>query len=209
MDLPDALVEERGRAPAAEVLGANYRTEARCQRSRQAPRRMRQALLEYPEQQDFRNVPADEPDVAPGAGGGRGTAGGQGNRFGAREQGIAGTVEAQTEEWEVLWRRVAELKELGYPQSGGAGILGGQELEAEWRQPSRGHGMPDARVVSMEPQPDESRAFGLAAQLVAQWQEASPSDSGSGFWNLRSPPVSPMEPISRHFGGRPLRRNER
>ncbi len=47
LDLLDARVEERGRAPAAERLGMNQRTVAvRCG-CRQASRRVRQALPEF------------------------------------------------------------------------------------------------------------------------------------------------------------------
>jgi len=50
LDLLDALVEARGRVPAAGVLGVNYRTLALCCDSRQVSLRMRQALV------DFRNA---------------------------------------------------------------------------------------------------------------------------------------------------------
>ena len=47
LDLLDALVEERGRVPAAGVLRVNYRTLAFCCDSRQVSRRMRWALLDF------------------------------------------------------------------------------------------------------------------------------------------------------------------
>jgi len=47
LDLLDALVEERGRVPAALVLGVKYHTLAICCDSRQASRRMRRALLGF------------------------------------------------------------------------------------------------------------------------------------------------------------------
>ena len=37
----------------------------------------------------------------------------------------------------------------------------------EWRPPGRAHGLPDACVVTLEPQPDEEHTFGPAAGLVA------------------------------------------
>ena len=40
----DTLVDDRGRVAAAEALGVNYRTVARCQQSRRVSRRMRQVL---------------------------------------------------------------------------------------------------------------------------------------------------------------------
>ena len=45
-DLPDALVEERGRVAAAQTLGVNHRALAVCGDSRQVFRRMRQGLLD-------------------------------------------------------------------------------------------------------------------------------------------------------------------
>ena len=44
LDLLDALVDERGRVPAARVLGVNCRTPAICCGCRQVSRRTRQAL---------------------------------------------------------------------------------------------------------------------------------------------------------------------
>ncbi len=195
LDLLDDLMDRRGRVPAAEVLGVNYRTVARCQQSRQAPRRVRQALQEY---RDTLEASQDEPDVVPGAGAddAEESMADRAADLERENRKLRETVAAQAEELEALRRRVAELEGLGYSQSGGAGILGGQELEAEWRRPRRGHGLPEAGVVTLEPQPDESRAFGLAAQLVAQWQEASPSDSGSGSWHLLPHPVGTMERTS-------------
>ena len=46
LDLLDAPVEERGRVPAAQVLGVNYRTLALCCDYRQVSRRMRRASVE-------------------------------------------------------------------------------------------------------------------------------------------------------------------
>ena len=66
LDLLDVLVAERGRVPAAEVLGVNYRTLALCCDSREVSRRMRQALV------DFRDAGANDEhgDVAPEVGDG-------------------------------------------------------------------------------------------------------------------------------------------
>ena len=47
LDMLDALVEERGRVPAAEVLRVNYRTLALCCDSRQVSRRIRRALVGF------------------------------------------------------------------------------------------------------------------------------------------------------------------
>ncbi|MDE2780317.1 MAG: hypothetical protein OXI91_11670 [Chloroflexota bacterium] len=47
LDLLDALVEERGRVPAAEMLEVNCRTLAFCCDTRQVSRRMRRALVDF------------------------------------------------------------------------------------------------------------------------------------------------------------------
>ena len=59
LDLLDALVEERGRVPAARVLGVNYRTLSHCCDSRQVSRRMRQALVEFRDRSGDGDVPPD------------------------------------------------------------------------------------------------------------------------------------------------------
>jgi len=41
----------------------------------------------------------------------------------------------------------------------------------DWKPPRRRPGMPDAGVVTLEAQPDEAFAFGLAATLVAEWRQ--------------------------------------
>ena len=51
-----------------------------------------------------------------------------------------------------------------------------------WRPPRRGHGLPDAGVVTLEQQPDEAHAFGPASQLVAEWRELRTRDEKTGNW---------------------------
>ena len=46
----------------------------------------------------------------------------------------------------------------------------GNDLGQDWRPPRRRPGMPDAGVVTLEEQPDETHAFGPAAPLVAEWR---------------------------------------
>ena len=62
LDLLDALVDERGRVAAAEALGVNYRTVARCQQSRQVSQRMRQVLQEF---RDSQGVGGDGVEESP------------------------------------------------------------------------------------------------------------------------------------------------
>ena len=81
------------------------------------------------------------------------------------------TVEAQVEELEALRRRVAERGEQGQLLEGDGAVDGGQGPTGDWRPPRRGHGLPDAGVVTLEEQPDEEHAFGPAAPLVAEWRK--------------------------------------
>ena len=126
LELLDALVEERGRVPAAEVLEVNYRTLAFCCDSRQVSRRMRQALL------DFRDAGGADGhgDVAPEVGGGN-----AGERDGDDLERRVAALEVEN----------AGLRELADSQ---AGRLDGLErrvaaLEGEERQPG---GVPGRRV---------------------------------------------------------------
>ncbi len=171
LDLLDDLVDRRGRVPAAEVLGVNYRTVARCQQSRQVSRRMRQALQEY---RDTLEVSEDESDADPGVGSddAEDVMADSAAELERENWELRETISAQAEELEALRRRVAELEELGHAQSGNAGIPDSQEPAAKWHPPRRGHGLPDAGVVTLERQPDEAHAFGPAASLVARWREA-------------------------------------
>lgn len=182
LDLLDALVDDRGRVAAAEALGVNYRTVARCQQSRRVSRRMRQAL------QDFRDS-QDVGDDEPGVGGGDGTGEDTGERVELSESALEQenrelreTVKAQAEELEALRRQVAELEERVQVASEADAVDGGRGQSGDWRPPRRGHGLPDAGVVTLEEQPDEEHAFGPAAPLVAEWREvrAGMGDGSAG-----------------------------
>ncbi|MDE2843120.1 MAG: hypothetical protein OXN21_07040 [Chloroflexota bacterium] len=182
MDLLDALVEERGRVPAAQALGVNYRTLALCCDSREVSRRMRRALVEFRDRG--------------GAGGGEtgdGDGGGppDGDPAVLRER-VAELEEENAElreladnrarQLELLTRRLAALEDSR--QSGDAAEVVGVDADADdahghdrtdgvdqdWRPPRRRPGMPDAGVVTLEEQPDEEHAFGPAAALVAEWR---------------------------------------
>ncbi len=190
MDLLDALVEARGRVPAARVLGVNYRTLALCCDSRQVSTRMRRALLEFRDKS--------------GHGAGGEAAGGEGepgdvdgdNRQdddgAALRQRVADLedensrlrelVDEQAHQLEELNRRLAALGGAG--QTGDDGEIVDVDVEADdanskdqgdivdqdWRPPRRRPGMPDAGIVTLEEQPDEEYAFGPAAPLVAEWR---------------------------------------
>ena len=61
-------------------------------------------------------------------------------------------------------------------------------IEGEWHRPRTAHGLPDAGVVTLEPQPDEEHAFGPAAGLVAEWRElrTGGTSRGSGVEQARA-----------------------
>ncbi len=185
MDLLDAVVMERGRVPAAEVLGDNYRTLVLCCDSRQVSRRMRQALL------DFRDSDADDehgnvaPELADGNAVERDGDALEGRfaRLEAENAGLRESADSQARRLEELERRVAALEgDARQPGSAaaldagrhGAGDEHGddrsQSRQGDWRPPRRRPGMPDAGVVTLEEQLDEAYAFGPAAELVAEWR---------------------------------------
>ena len=171
LDLLDALVDGRGRVAAAEALGVNYRTVARCQQSRRVSRRMRQVLQEFRDSQDAGD---GGPGIVAGDGAGEDAGETPQDRAAVLEEEnreLRETVETQAEELEALQRRVAELEERARPPGGADAVDGGQGQPEDWPPPRRGHGIPDAGVVTLEAQPDEAHAFGPAAPLVAEWRE--------------------------------------
>ena len=181
LDLLDALVEARGRVPAAGVLGVNYRTLALCCDSRQVSRRMRRALVEFRDR-----------------GGDGGCETGDGDGDGPPDAGVAALRQRvaeledensqlrelagdQARQLEELTRRLAAVED-GQQSDDSADVVdadGGdahghdQEdgVEQDWRPPRRRPGMPDAGVVTLEEQPDDAHAFGPAASLVAEWRK--------------------------------------
>ncbi len=169
LDLLDSLVNNRGRVAASEALGVNYRTLVNCYESRRVSRRMRQVL------QEFRDAEAGdgEPEVVDGDGEAGGDAESVGERVAALEaenRELRETAEAHAGQLEELGRRVTRLEERAQ-QGGDAETVGVDEQQSAWRPPRRGHGMPDAGVVTLEQQLDEGHAFGPAAPLVAEWRE--------------------------------------
>ena len=170
LDLLDALVNDRGRVATAEALGVNYRTMTACYDSRHVSRRMRQAL------EDFRDSAGVGDGGGPEAGGGDDGAEDEAEPLEQRVavleeegRGLREMIEAQTGQLEELWRRVARLEGPGQ-QRGDAQQTVVESLQGVWRPPRRGHGLPDAGVVTLEEQPDEEHAFGPAAVLVAEWR---------------------------------------
>ena len=169
LDLLDALVHDRGKVAAAEALGVNYRTMTACYESRSVSRRMRRALEEY---RDAAIVDSD--DLASDE------AGDISEKVVALEHRVAAleeerrelreVIEAQAKQSEELERRVCALEERERHQSEADEVGVDEGRRQEWRPPPREHGLPDAGVVTLEPQPDEKSAFGPAAELVAEWR---------------------------------------
>ncbi len=163
MDLLDALVNDRGKVAAAEALGVNYRTMVAYYESR----RMRKALEEF---QDTAVGDAVEPDGD--------DAGDTAEKVESLEQRVVALeeehralreiIEAQAEQLAELERKGEGLEEeeRQHIETDASEVDDGQRTE--WRPPSRGHGIPDAGVVTLEQQPDEEHAFGPAAPLVGE-----------------------------------------
>ena len=184
MDLLDALVAERGRVPAAQVLGVNHRTLALCCDSRQMSRRMSRALLE------FRNRGGGETED--GDGGDPPDAGEAALRQQVAELedencGLRGLVDEQARQLEELNHRLAGL-ENGKEPGDAAEVVDADAANAhehgdsgrqDWRPPRRWPGIPDAGVVTLEEQPDEEHAFGPAPPLVSEWREIR-----ARMWNV-------------------------
>ena len=182
LDLLDALVDGRGRVAAAEALGVNYRTVASSQQSRRVSRRMRQVLQEFRDAQD---VGDDGLGVVAGDSPGEDAQETQQDRAGALEQEnreLRETVASQAEELEALRWQVAELEERAQISGEDVAVDGGNGQPGDWRPPRRGHGLPDAGVVTLEEQPDDEHAFGPAAPLVAEWRKirAGMGDGSAG-----------------------------
>ncbi len=187
MDLLDALVEGRGRVPAARVLGVNYRTLALCCDSRQVSTRMRRALLEFRVWGSYAGGEAEESEGEPVdvAGDNRQDDDGAALRRRVAEledenSRLRELVDDQARQLEELTRRLAALEGAGQEGDGGDGVdaVKADVLDQDqddgvgpdWRPPRRRPGMPDADVVTLEEQPDEEFAFGPAALLVAEWR---------------------------------------
>ena len=98
-------------------------------------------------------------------------------------------AEDQQRQLDELTRRVAALEVSRQPDHSAQFVAveddvnghgQGDRAEQDWRPPRRRHGMPDAGVVTLEEQPDEACAFGLAAPLVAEWRRVRSAGQESG-----------------------------
>ena len=181
LDLLDALVEERGRVPAAQVLGVNYRTLALCCDSRQVSRRMRRALVEF---RDRGSDGGGETELADGDGAPDGEVVMLMERVAELEDENAELRELADEQvrhLEEMAHRLAALEDAGQTNDDGEvvdadadderGDDQGDNVARNWQPPRCRPGMPDAGVVTLEEKPDEEHAFGPAAPLVTEWRE--------------------------------------
>ena len=165
LDLLDALVEQRGKVAASKALGVNYRTMMNCYDSRHVSRRMRQALEEFRDAGEASGTEVDDDGAADEVETLR-------QRVAELEEearGLRGLVETQAGQLEELGRRVAAPEGKGR-QPGDTDTDGVDGRQQDWWPPSRGHGLPNAGVVTLEEQPDEEQAFGPAVPLVVEWR---------------------------------------
>ncbi len=170
LDLLDALVKDRGKVAAAEALGVNYRTMVACYESRHVSRRMRKALEQY------RDAHSDGGDSA--------------EKVASLEQQVKAleeenrvlreTIETQATQLAEIERSVEEPGEEDRQEPEADAPEDDDGQGTQWQPPRRGHGFPDAGVVTLEEQPDEGYAFGPAAQLVAGWRVLRTGDEASG-----------------------------
>ena len=165
LDLLDALVEQRGKVAASKALGVNYRTMMNCYDSRHVSRRMRQTLEEFRDAGEASGTEVDDDGAADEVETLR-------QRVAELEEearGLRGLVETQAGQLEELGRRVVAPEGKGQ-QPGDTDTDGVDGRQQDWWPPSRGHGLPDAGVVTLEEQPDEEQAFGPAVPLVVEWR---------------------------------------
>ena len=163
-------MNDRGRTAAAEALGVNYRTVARCQQSRRVSRLMRQVLVEFRDSQD---VGDGGPPIVDGDGAAEDVEDTAELRVAALQlenRELRETAEDQAEELETLGGRVAELEEWAQDPGKTDAIEGSGKQPEDWRPLQRGQGSPDAGVVTLEEQPDEAHFLGTAAPLVVEWR---------------------------------------
>ena len=154
-------------------------------------RRMRRVLQEFEAGPGSGWVPRPGLDGSRGSDGRAQTVAQQMETLAWEVAHLAEMVEAQGGQLQELRRRVAGLEDIARGRA--AGNVEPDEGEAgEWRPPEREQGMPDAGLVTVEPQPDEEHAFGPAAGLVAEWRNLRTSlpnrrgvdRAGERWWEL-------------------------
>ena len=164
------LVEDQGRVGAAKALAVNYRTLVANVKVGSLSRHMRRAVQEF----EARSEPAESPDRDGSriSDDGAEAAAQQMETLAGQVAHLAEMMEAQTGQLQELDRRVAGLEDVARERSSGnVGPAVGESVPSEWRPPEREEGLPDAWVVTANPQPDEEHAFGSVAGLVAEWRK--------------------------------------
>ena len=170
LDLLDALVNGRGKVAAAEALGVNYRTMVACHESRHVSRRMRRALEQY------RDAHSDGGDSAEKVA----SLEQQVNALEEENRVLRETIETQATQLAEFERSVEEPGEEDRQEPEADAPEDDDRHGTHWQPPRRGHGLPDAGVVTLEEQPDEGHAFGSAAAMVAEWRGLRTGSEASG-----------------------------
>ena len=174
LDLLDALVSDLGKVAAAEAVGVNYRTLVACYDSRRVSQRMRRALEEYRDAADGDGD--DAGDIAE-------EVSSLERRVVALEEenrALGEAIEAQAEQLAQLERQIGAQEEEERQRDGNDAFGVDDGCQQQWRPPRRGHGLPDAGVITLEEQPDEEHAFGPTASLVAEWRSLRTGGEASG-----------------------------
>ena len=163
-ELLEGLVGSKGRVGAAEALGVNYRTLSGSIRSGRLSSRMRRALEEYVGTEVVASSPRAEVEE-------------QAEALERRVQELEEEVRAHREmvatqagQLEEFESRLSHWEQEQGQRHDQVKSIIADSSPVEWKPPSRAYGLPDAGVVTLDPQPDESHAFGPAADLVAEWR---------------------------------------
>ena len=167
LEMLQQLVESRGRMRAATALGVNYRTVVGNLEAGSLSRRMRRALQEFEAGLDLAGSP--DLDGSRGSDGRAQTVAQQMETLAWEVAHLGEMVEAQGGQLQELGRRVAGLEDVARGRTAGD-VEPDEGGLNEWCPPEREQEMPDAGLVTVEPQPDEEHAFGPAAGLVAEWR---------------------------------------
>ena len=88
-------------------------------------------------------------------------------------------MEVQAKHVEGLESRLPKLEEPGSEAETPESTVGDRDSSSS-KPPKRAYGLPDASVVTLQPQPDEAHAFGPAAELVAEWRLFRTGDTDAG-----------------------------
>ncbi len=164
MEQLEELVRQRGRVKAAELLGVNFRTLAGSIESGKLSRRMKEALEQMVETDDFSDEFADDPvDDSEELE----------KRVEVLEEEVRSlrqVVDEQEEGTRELAQRVEKL-EVAQHEDERTNSVEGLVFEPKAKAPSgTSNRRTEPGVVSLEPLEDEAQALGPAAALVKEWR---------------------------------------